>query len=650
MENKNGHELVPLLINKVNIYSDKLKDRVKIDEIFNEIDLYASDGFKKFIQMSYNRYKCVKSGIDLNSVLEKQKNEYKELSDNILTNNFYTNNEIDKESKKLFHKVGIKESKELCKIRKNIIIKNKTLSPTKLIKRKNNEIKKFINFKKEKNNTTIKTEKNTNQESNINTNENENENEEITNDNNDNFVQNKKKYLSDIVEMDNQFVNNNIESYKNFLKDIEKTKDNSKILRIMSRNDSLGHKYSFKINNIKLLSFREEKKKDEIKKKKVEDNTLIDIKKLIKYTKRGNRKWFEEQLKQKSFKRLDLIKKNLKRNEAYSDEKNKKKINNRNYSLLNKNDFNYNSRINCNESNRLHGKTNLTNFISTINIVKNEAKLITNIRENFDKKRETVNHYFKNNSLPELDVCQIKQFLKKSHGIISPAHKKEGKKIILTKLKKDIKNEMIENDEKLKEIYDMYKNTYYSKLKSWSLEQKRQKGLKEKEKEKCEDNKKYLNEINSVKRKAQLFSDVYSLRDGIVNERIKLFNRSLNGPIYSKENMRNKINDFTNYIESKEKERRINEELLKKKQKEEEIKSKEEDIGYQVLLKMKKNLNLNNNIKTDEENIDFNYRYISNQKKNRKSKKNISEQAFKDYLEALKFVKAKKVINMNEDK
>ena len=136
MENKNGHELVPLLINKVNIYSDKLKDRVKIDEIFNEIDLYASDGFKKFIQMSYNRYKCVKSGIDLNSVLEKQKNEYKELSDNILTNNFYTNNEIDKESKKLFHKVGIKESKELCKIRKNIIIKNKTLSPTKLIKRK----------------------------------------------------------------------------------------------------------------------------------------------------------------------------------------------------------------------------------------------------------------------------------------------------------------------------------------------------------------------------------------------------------------------------------------------------------------------------------------------------------------------------------
>ena len=645
MENKNGHELVPLLINKVNLYSDKLKDRVKIDEIFNEIDLYASDGFKKFIQMSYNRYKCVKSGIDLNSVLEKQKNEYKELSDNILTNNFYTNNEIDKESKKLFYKVGIKESKELYKIRKNIIIKNKTLSPTKLIKRKNNEIKKFINFKKEKNITTIKTEKNTNQESNINT----NENEEITNDNNDNFVQIKKKYLSDIVEMDNKFVNSNIESYKNFLIDIEKTKDNSKILRIMSRNDNLGHKYSFKINNIKLLSLREEKKKDEKRKKKVEDNTGIDIKKLIKYTKRGNRKWFEEQLKQKSFKRLDLIKKNLKRNEEYSDEKNKKTIN-RNYSLFNKNDYNYNSLSNCNESNRLYGKTNLTNFVSTINIVKNEAKLITNIRENFDKKRETVNHYFKNNSLPELDVCQIKQFLKKSHGILSPAHKKEGKKIILSKLKKDINNEMIENDEKLKEIYDMYKNTYYSKLKSWSLEQKRQKGLKEKEKEKCEDNKKYLNEINNVKRKAQLFSDVYSLRDGIVNERIKLFNRSLNGPIYSKENMRKKINDFTNYIESKEKERLINAELLKKKQKEEEIKSKEEDIGYQVLVKMKKNLNLNNNIKSDEENIDFNYRYISNQKKNRNSKKNNSEQAFKDYLESLKFVKAKKVIDMNEDK
>ena len=73
MKKENGYELVPELINKVNKYSDKLKDRVKIDNIFNEIDLYASDGFKQFIRISDNRYKCIKSGISLNDFLERQK-------------------------------------------------------------------------------------------------------------------------------------------------------------------------------------------------------------------------------------------------------------------------------------------------------------------------------------------------------------------------------------------------------------------------------------------------------------------------------------------------------------------------------------------------------------------------------------------------
>ena len=298
MKKEIGYELVPVLINKVNKYSDKLKDRVKIDNIFNEIDLYASDGFKQFIRMSDNRYKCIKSGISLNDFLERQKKEYKELSDNILENNFYKNNEIEKESKKLYKKVGIKESRELCKIRKDIINKNKNLSPSEILKRKELESK----------SKSLKTKRNAGEE--------DSSNREklkqdfllmnIKEEKDENINKDKKKYLSEIVEMDKKFLNNNIESYKNFLKDIERTKDNSKILKIMSRNDNLGHKYSFKINNIKLLSFKEEKKVDVIQKKiQEEEDSKIDIKKLMKYTKRGNKKWFQEQLKQKSLKRIN---------------------------------------------------------------------------------------------------------------------------------------------------------------------------------------------------------------------------------------------------------------------------------------------------------------------------------------------------------
>ena len=242
----NGYELIPVLINKVNKYSDKLNDRVKIDGIFNQIDLYATDGFKKFIKMSNNRYKCIKSGINLNDFLERQKKEYKELSDNILENNFYMNNEIENESKKLFKKIGIKESKDLIKIRKDIIRENKILTPKELNKRKRYENRRAKNI--------IQEDISTNEENKL------KHNYSIVNkieEKDSTLIKDKKKYLSDIVELDQKYLNKNIESYKSFLKDIEKTKDNSKILKIMSKNDNLGHKYSFTLKNIKLLSFKE---------------------------------------------------------------------------------------------------------------------------------------------------------------------------------------------------------------------------------------------------------------------------------------------------------------------------------------------------------------------------------------------------------
>ena len=628
----NGYVLIPVLINKVNKYSDKLNDRVKIDGIFNQIDLYATDGFKKFIKMSNNRYKCIKSGINLNDFLERQKKEYKELSDNILENNFYMNNEIENESKKLFKKIGIKESKDLIKIRKDIIRENKILTPKELNKRKRYENRRAKNI--------IQEDISTNEENKL------KHNYSIVNkieEKDSTLIKDKKKYLSDIVELDQKYLNKNIESYKSFLKDIEKTKDNSKILKIMSKNDNLGHKYSFTLKNIKLLSFKEEKKEIDVIQKKIEEDSKMNIKKLLKYTKRGNKKWFEDELKQKSLKRLGSIKANLKRKEDASNDNNDNNINNllpRNYSITNKNYKNNNNFFN---------QTTFTNFSNTIKTVKNEAQFIKNIRENFDIKRKTVNKFFKTNSLPTLDEYQIRK-VQKNDILLSPIPQKEEQITLMFNLNIDNnkKKYFDENDKKLRELYDTFKNTYYSKIRSWSLEENEQKEIKKKEKEINEKNKKYINEIKGIKRKAHLFVDIYSLRDGMVNESIKLFNRSLNGPIYSKNNMREKINEFTNYLESKEKERLINEELLRKQKIEEEIKLKQEDAEYQVWEKMRKNLNLNNKLNKDEDNIDFIYRYSVNSKSKDKIKRN-SEQAFKDYLESLQILKEKK-IDKKDDK
>ena len=104
------------------------------------------------------------------------------------------------------------------------------------------------------------------------------------------------------------------------------------------------------------------------------------------------------------------------------------------------------------------------------------------------------------------------------------------------------------------------------------------------------------------------------------------------------------IEDFNNYIEYKEKERILNEELLKQKQLEEAEKQKREDLGYQTLQKMRKNLNLNNKVDKDEENIDFNYRYTSSIKNKNNNNKN-REIAFRDYLESFQTVKEKAIDN-----
>ena len=133
--NKNANELIPELIIKINNYSSKLKDRVKIDSIFREFDSYAHSNFQNFIKMSEQRYKSVKSGNCLKNVLSKQKQERKDLSEKILSNNLYVDNNIEREGKKLFKKMNKKENKELYQIRHKIIDKTKNFTAKELRKR-----------------------------------------------------------------------------------------------------------------------------------------------------------------------------------------------------------------------------------------------------------------------------------------------------------------------------------------------------------------------------------------------------------------------------------------------------------------------------------------------------------------------------------
>ena len=133
-ETDNINELVPLLINSISVYEDNLRDRVKINNIFNEFDLNARGKFLEFIELANKRYKRVKSGANISKIIFKQKRNYEELSNQILSNRFYTNDEIEIETKKLLKKMNNKD-KEIYQLRKGILKKTKDFSQKEIIKR-----------------------------------------------------------------------------------------------------------------------------------------------------------------------------------------------------------------------------------------------------------------------------------------------------------------------------------------------------------------------------------------------------------------------------------------------------------------------------------------------------------------------------------
>ena len=643
----NSYNFIDEFLNNEKIYSKKLKERVKVNGIFNEINISANKTLKKFIDMSHTRYKNIKSGIPIKSFLLKQQKEYEELSNKILDDNLYQTNDIEDEAQKLYKKVGKKECKELNKLRKNILYSSKDLTKGELILRQQyiDKIKK--SKRKKEDEIDEKAKEIQDLENSI------KKEKKLT-------VDEQLKYLTNMLDSDSKYFNENVDSYRNFLKDIEK-KDNSKIIKIMNKNDNLGHKYNFMINNIKFLSFKTEKEVKTIKKKEEEEK--FDLKKLSQYTRHGNKKWFQNQIKEKSMKRMNSLKSNLNRNKNHGYFK---KISLKN-SKYNNSMIDFNKTIkssnfdinNISNNNTLYNssnysgfnKTNFGNLRNTIKTIKNEAEFIRNIHRNFDIKRNTMNQFFKNNSLPRLE--DYEKFSK--HNTINDNSQINEN---IFQIEENDKSSIYEfnfvktKDEKnSNEIMDVYKSTFYNKMKGWTRDEKIKNQKKQMDKIRRENNQKFIKELRNIKRKPNLYSDVYSLRDGIVNEKIKLLNKSLNIPIYSKKVRLKIINDFNNYFQKKEKERLLNEEIIRKKQLEEEELIKSQDEQYLLMQKMKKNLNLENVEKVNEEKINFKYRYSSviNQRKNDNLLKKISKDAFNDYLLSLKNIKLKNAKLKNEN-
>ena len=709
---KSANDLIPELILKINKYSSKLKDRVKLYSIFREFDTYAHINLQNFIKLSDKRYRSIKSGNNLHNVLSNQKKECTELSNKILTNKLYSDKNIEIEEEHLCKKINNKDSKELYQIRHDIIEKTKDLTKNELKKReiyinlahksRNQRMKEKNQIEEQnKNITTNKTLygssfrgnklmsksmmngnftqsfgnkffSNKNNEANV------NEMGDLLKNNNDiksktfslfkldkekDMINSKKEFLDNLVKKDNKNINDYILEYKLFLSQIKNSNINN-LSQLINDKNNFGKKFSFNAGNVQLLSYQEEKK-ETVKKVKKEAHE-VNMNNLIKYTKRGNRKWFLNNIKEVSQKRQNSFRKKINQKKhiyntynIYSNGIAKSKSDKNIFEITNNNNNGKISEINDNNNfnnGDITGKmssTTFSNFRNTIKTVKNEANNIRKIGQNFDIKRKTMAGFFKRMNLPQIKEIKQEEVYKtrnnfrkiindnnninkfsKTFNINSSQKQKNG----LRSTKGSQKNLNVKNELINQKIFADLQRTYDDKKKIWEKEDLMKENIKKEKMSHINNTKKYLEQMAHFKRKPHLFIDPYSKRDELINNRIKLFTRSLSGFFCTEKKYQNRIDEFNNYIEQKENEIKSNDKIMAETLKKEKSILDETDEEFQLKQKMKKNLENEEKNKKEEIDIKLNYKFIPTLKATKKKNKNKS---YKDYQEFFEIVKNK---------
>ena len=392
-----ANDLIPQLLEKFTYYTDKFKDRIKVDSIFSEFNDTARIELNKFIKMSQTRYKGVKSGNNLENMLLYQKPKFNKLTNNILSDIFYNTNEIEAENKKLLKKPNKKNNQELIDIRNQIILKTKDFSKNEL--RNRERLEKIIERKKLnqyellsrldfiyepkslKRNSPKKIQ--------------EVEKEESEKDSKDYFqpLEEQKNFFENLMNEDNKQFNDNLKEYKEYLNNLKLNyKDGDSLKKNKNEKKEEEQKFQFLTENVKLLSFKEEENLDLIPKKKEEPK--FDVRKLMKYTKRGRR---SAKLYSQGHFNNKLNKKNENNQNKKRPKSNQKTISSPSNTLYNYSNYTDFDQINNNNlNNDLESKLSFSNYKNTIKTVKNEAQKANLINKNFDYKWKTMENFFQN--------------------------------------------------------------------------------------------------------------------------------------------------------------------------------------------------------------------------------------------------------------
>ena len=245
--NCNANTLIPELLSKSEIYMKGIQKRIKIHNIFTEFDHKANGQMRNFIDESNHRYKGLKSGNRLDTMIRNSSEKYQEYAEKVLTDNFYMKLNLDEEKEILKRKTDKKVVKEVADLMKKVKMYTNTL-PDRNINIKTPMKKRILQF-------TTPERTNVNQS-----------------------LKEKQFKIQDEIEKDQLQFNSDIRDYNEYLSKIREDIDNK---------DNIPKPYHvFHMQErLKLLTYKKPPAVKRIVKK--EEKTEIKKDKLLKFSKLG---------------------------------------------------------------------------------------------------------------------------------------------------------------------------------------------------------------------------------------------------------------------------------------------------------------------------------------------------------------------------
>lgn len=473
-------ENIDNLINLNLDYLQLFSTRLKANNLFKEFDYQARGDFMNLIKLSQERYKSVKSGNAVDTILDNQKERYRILSENVESEDFYNNIPAIREEKRKFLKIRNKlRNKELTMTRSKIREKREDGIKTKLEEANLKSNTTFMNSRSNLSQGRKRSLKMISKQKFFSTNGETREHDlnpiissldqQGTPDaNKECKIFTFYKLDADFIEEDMKKFESQMEDYYIYLNNIQQSVTNGE-------NSNIAKNFTFLTEDINLLSYRPQIYSNVVK---VSDNgNKLDIYRLMKLSKRYKHKIGN-----------------------YREESSKKETD---LEIQDKSEF-----------------------AKGIYLIKNEISNLKKLGDIMNKKRNMFNKFFEENTVKKIE--NYENISKKNFSSVKNVSNVVQEKLLRTE-------ENLLNKNRLESIkQDMIKTLEETKS-EWEKDHFQKEKFEKLEKERRMMNINFLNEIEKKPKILQKYVDPYSTREEFVKKNIKILTKSSKNKSNSKE-------------------------------------------------------------------------------------------------------------------